>query len=116
MVHPTVSCLGVVVAGGLLACCAQFEAQQQAQANAQVQAQAASDDAPCRSYGVMPGSPGYVQCRMNLDNQHAAAFNNGKPYSALIFLVIASEQNRRGSLPKLVRLQSLECGERTNSI
>jgi primosomal replication protein N len=75
MAHPTVkSCLRVVVAGSLLAGCAQYEAQQQAQANAQAQAQAAGDDAQCQSYGVMPGSPGYVQCRMNLDNQRAAAF------------------------------------------
>jgi hypothetical protein len=61
------------LAGGL-AGCAQYQAQQQAQADAQAQAQGASDDAQCQSYGVMPGSPGYVQCRMNLDNQHAAAF------------------------------------------
>jgi hypothetical protein len=32
----------------------------------------ASDDAECRSYGVDPGSPGYVQCRMNLENQRTA--------------------------------------------
>jgi hypothetical protein len=58
--------------GLMLIGCAQYQAQQQAQAAAQAQAQAASDDAQCRSYGVTPGSPGYVQCRMNLDNQHAA--------------------------------------------
>jgi hypothetical protein len=50
--------------------CAQYQAEQQAQA---AQIQAANDDAQCRSYGVQPGSPPYVQCRMNLDNQHAAA-------------------------------------------
>jgi hypothetical protein len=28
-----------------------------------------ADDAQCRSYGAAPGSPPYIQCRMNLDNQ-----------------------------------------------
>ena len=27
----------------------------------------AVDDRQCQSYGVAPGSPAYVQCRMNLD-------------------------------------------------
>jgi hypothetical protein len=67
--------LFLVVALALtLAGCAQYQARQQAQANEQAMAQGASDHAQCLSYGVMPGSPGYVQCRMNLDNQHAAAF------------------------------------------
>lgn len=35
------------------------------------QAQMASDDAQCRSYGVQRGSPGYVQCRMSLDQGRA---------------------------------------------
>ena len=61
-----------------LASCAQQQAAQQAQA---AQMQAASDDAQCRSYGVQPGSPGYVQCRMNLDNQHAAA---AQPQNAIL--------------------------------
>jgi outer membrane biogenesis lipoprotein LolB len=69
---------GIAILCGLvvfiLTGCAQYQAQQQAQAADQAQAQAASDDAQCQSYGVSPGSPGYVQCRMNLDNQHAAAF------------------------------------------
>jgi hypothetical protein len=51
MTHPTVkSCLVVVVAGSLLAGCAQYQAQQQEQANAQAMAQGAmvvgADDAP----------------------------------------------------------------------
>ena len=41
------------------------------QAQAQAAANAASDDAQCRSYGAEPGSPSYIQCRMNLDNQRA---------------------------------------------
>ena len=35
------------------------------------QAVAANDDAQCQSYGAAPGSPSYVQCRMNIDNQRA---------------------------------------------
>lgn len=45
--------------------------QQQAQYRAS--AIAANDDAICRNYGASPGTPVYVQCRMNLDNQRAAA-------------------------------------------
>jgi len=41
------------------------------QAQAQAAAAAANDDAKCQSYGLQPGSPGYAQCRMNLDNQRA---------------------------------------------
>lgn len=36
------------------------------------QAIAANDDAKCQSYGAVPGSQDYIQCRMNLDNQRAA--------------------------------------------
>jgi len=31
----------------------------------------AADDRQCQSYGVQPGSAGYVQCRMNLDTNRA---------------------------------------------
>jgi hypothetical protein len=31
----------------------------------------AADDKQCQTYGVQPGSPGYVQCRLQLDQQHA---------------------------------------------
>lgn len=55
--------LGLTLSG-----CAQYQAERQAQA---AQAQAVNDDAQCRSYGTVLGSPDYVQCRMNLDNQHA---------------------------------------------
>jgi outer membrane biogenesis lipoprotein LolB len=51
--------------------CAEMQARQQAEANANAQAQMANDDGQCRSYGTQPGTPAYVQCRMNLDNQHA---------------------------------------------
>jgi hypothetical protein len=27
------------------------------------------DDARCQSYGFQPGSPGYVQCRKDIDNE-----------------------------------------------
>lgn len=63
----TACVLALAVAG-----CAAYEQQQREQAQAQAQAQAASDDAQCQSYGAAPGSPSYVQCRMNIDNQRAS--------------------------------------------
>jgi hypothetical protein len=51
--------------------CAQYEAQRQAEADARALAMDSSDDSRCQSYGAPKGSPNYVQCRMNLDNQHA---------------------------------------------
>ena len=33
--------------------------------------QLAADDVQCKSYGIEPGDPAYVQCRTNLDNNHA---------------------------------------------
>lgn len=33
----------------------------------------AADDRQCQSYGVAPGSPPYVDCRLRLDQQHANA-------------------------------------------
>lgn len=44
--------------------CAEYQAQR-------AQAMADNDDAQCQSYGAQPGSPAYIQCRMNLDNQRA---------------------------------------------
>lgn len=32
----------------------------------------ATDDHQCRSYGVVPGSAAYVQCRTNLDSNRAS--------------------------------------------
>jgi len=52
--------------------CAAYEQQQREQAQAQAAAIAANDDAQCQSYGAAHGSPAYVQCRMNLDNQRAS--------------------------------------------
>lgn len=62
-----------ILATLLLASCGQLEAQRQAQQAEAMQAQAAADDAQCRAYGAAPGTPIYIQCRMNLDNQRAAA-------------------------------------------
>lgn len=58
------------VALALTACAS--EQERQAQAQAQAAAMQANDDAQCRSYGAVPGSPEYIQCRMNIDNQRAA--------------------------------------------
>lgn len=65
--------LALAVAG-----CAAYQQRQLEQAQAQAAAQAASDDAQCQSYGAIPGSPVYVQCRMNLDNQRAQVAANDR--------------------------------------
>jgi len=52
--------------------CAAYEQQQREQAQAQAAVQAANDDVQCQSYGAAPGSPMYIQCRMNIDNQRAS--------------------------------------------
>src|SRR5690349_9076074 len=70
--------LQVFAAAALLTGCAEYEAQQRAQAQAEANAIAANEDATCRSYGVEPGSPGYVQCRMNLQNQRAQVAANDR--------------------------------------
>ena len=61
----------MVLAATVLTGCTEYEAQRQQEQIAQAQAVAANDDAQCRSYGAAPGSPSYVQCRMNIDNQRA---------------------------------------------
>jgi hypothetical protein len=63
--------IAVVLAVGIsLAGCVSAQ-ERQAQADAQAAAINAHDDAQCQSYGAAPGSPSYIQCRMNLDNQRA---------------------------------------------
>lgn len=72
----TVSRLSIVALVGMtLSGCAEMQAQQQHEANLRVQAIASNDDAQCRSYGATPGSPQYVQCRMQIDGQRNQARN-----------------------------------------
>ena len=68
-------CTAVGLLSATLVGCADHEAQQQREeerARAQVRM---ADDVQCRSDGVEPGSPGYAQCRVNLDNQRAQPGN-----------------------------------------
>jgi hypothetical protein len=58
-----------------LAGCAEIQARQQQQAYEQQQAVASNDDAQCQSYGAAPGSPQYIQCRMQIDGQRTQARN-----------------------------------------
>jgi outer membrane biogenesis lipoprotein LolB len=67
----------VVVALTALAGCAD-QAQQRQQAQAQAAAIAANEDTQCRSYGAQPGSPAYIQCRMNFSNQRAQVDANDR--------------------------------------
>jgi hypothetical protein len=71
MLHCTV----VGLLSAMLISCAEYEAQQRREedrARAQVRM---ADDVQCRSDGAEPGSPGYAQCRVNLDNQRARLGN-----------------------------------------
>jgi len=66
-----------MLAAGCLAFsgCVQYQDLQKAdaaaKAEAQAQAQGRNDDAQCRSAGFVSETPGYVQCRMDLENQRA---------------------------------------------
>ena len=77
--------IGVLIGVSLLSSCAN-EAEQRAQAQAAAQAQANADDAQCRSYGATQGSSVYVQCRMNLDNQRAAADENTRALATQVLI------------------------------
>jgi hypothetical protein len=57
---------------GLLAGCAQFEAQKEREALDTTVASAVNDDEFCRSAGAKPGTPSYLGCRLNLSHQRAA--------------------------------------------
>jgi hypothetical protein len=56
---------------GLLPGCAQVEAQKERDALDATVAMAANDDEFCRNYGAKPGTPSYVDCRLNLANRRA---------------------------------------------
>lgn len=58
--------------------CSQMAAQQAAQAQQEAQARYWADDNYCRNLGATSGTPVYVQCRMNLDNQRAQAAENNR--------------------------------------
>jgi hypothetical protein len=57
---------------GLLLGCAQNESLLERDALDATVAMATNDDEFCRSYGARPGSPSYVDCRLNLSTQRAA--------------------------------------------
>ena len=61
----------IILTGLLLASCAQMEARRQAEAQNEANMIASNEDATCRSYGAEPGTPAYIQCRMNFSNQRA---------------------------------------------
>ena len=54
---------------GVLPGCAQFEAQKERAALDATLATAVNDDEFCRSDGVKPGTPSYLDCRRNLSDQ-----------------------------------------------
>jgi hypothetical protein len=75
----------LVLTALLLVGCTDPATEQAAAAQARANAQTA-DDAQCRSYGVQPGSPGYVQCRMNLDNARMQDLQQRRALAAEILL------------------------------
>lgn len=66
--------------------CAEYQQRQAEQRQYQEWAAQDNADQKCRSYGVAPGSTGYVQCRMNLDNQAAADDQQRRALAASILL------------------------------
>ena len=58
---------------GLLPGCAQFEAQKEREALEAKVTMATNDDELCRAEGAKPGTLSYVDCRLNLSSQRAAA-------------------------------------------
>jgi hypothetical protein len=64
----------MLLALGLLASCAQYDAARESNLTAAAQVRTASDDANCRSSGA-PGSPEYEDCRRRYANQHAQEGN-----------------------------------------
>jgi hypothetical protein len=62
-----------VILVGLLPGCAQYEAQKEREALDATVAKAANDDEFCQSYGAQPGTPSYVDCRLNLSSQRATS-------------------------------------------
>ena len=61
--------LAIVAAAISLTGCSYFEEQRVAD----FQAIERGDDAQCRSYGAVPGSPAYINCRTLVANQRSAA-------------------------------------------
>lgn len=66
--------------------CASYEEDRALQRHDQEMNAQHNADIKCQSYGVAPGSPGYVQCRMNLDNQAAADEQQRRALAASILL------------------------------
>ena len=56
---------------GLLPGCARYDAQLEREALDATAAVAINDDELCRSNGAKPGTPSYVDCRLNLSTQRA---------------------------------------------
>jgi hypothetical protein len=61
-----------VILVGLLPGCAHYETQKEREALDATVARVVNDDEFCRSYGAQPGTPSYVDCRLNLSKQRAA--------------------------------------------
>jgi hypothetical protein len=65
--------LFAVMLVGLLLGCTQFEGQNEREALDATVATAVNDDEFCRSSGAEPGTPRYLDCRLDLSRQREAA-------------------------------------------
>jgi hypothetical protein len=68
----------IALAALVLSGCAEYEARKQAAAQAQAAAIDTDEDGVCRSYGAVPGTTAYIQCRMNISNQRAQVAANDR--------------------------------------
>jgi hypothetical protein len=64
--HPYLAVFAVVALVAVLSGCSQFREHV-----------AQQDDALCQSYGALPGTPQYTDCRLRLRQEHIAAFGQG---------------------------------------
>lgn len=68
----------IIALSGLLAGCAAMQERENERLRAEAVAYEANADAQCRSYGAQPGTPVYIQCRMNMDNRRAQMAENDR--------------------------------------
>jgi len=80
-------CVGIVAL--TLAGCvtSQERAERAAAARARI---AQEDDSICRSYGAMPGTPAYIQCRTTRDQMHQASADAEASRRAAALAALAS--------------------------
>ena len=81
-------CVGLLAPLALAGCVtSQERAERAAAARARI---AQEDDSTCRSYGAMPGTPAYIQCRTTRDQMHQASADADASRRAAALAALAS--------------------------